>query len=146
MVTQMESLIFAAFRPREPLITFEVFRNESYIRELRRKEKDFIKELESHGHKIQYEFRGYQVGKSSKKSEPPRKGASRKRIKPGWSMEDGLLHFWDGSEFLVGEDPGLYELLGENHYWNGEEWWVPEEVGMYEIDGGERYWDGVCWE
>jgi putative phage-type endonuclease len=146
MVTQMESLIFAAFRPQEPLITFEVFRNDSYIRELRRKEKDFIKELESHGHKIQYEFRGYQVGKSSKKSEPPRRGASRKRIKPGWSMEDGLLHFWDGSEFLVGEDPGLYELLGENHYWNGEEWWVPEEVGMYEIDGGERYWDGVCWE
>lgn len=29
MVTQMESLIFAAYRPQQKLITLEVFRNES---------------------------------------------------------------------------------------------------------------------
>jgi putative phage-type endonuclease len=73
MVTQMDSLIFAAFRPNEPLVTFEVFRNDSFIRELRRKEKAFIKELEGHGHKIQYEFLGYQVGKASPKAESPQK-------------------------------------------------------------------------
>jgi len=58
------------------------------------------------------------------------------------------LHFWDGTEFLAGEDevPGLYELLGESHYWNGEEWWIPEEVGVYDINGEEHFWDGICWE
>jgi len=146
MVTQMESLIFAAYRPQEPLITFEVFRNDSYIRELRRKEKDFIKELEGHGHKIQYEFRGYQVGKSSGKSETPKRRASKKTDKPSWKIEDGLLRFWDGSDYLEGEDPGLYELLGENHYWNGEEWCVPEEVGTYDLNGDEGYWNGKSWE
>jgi len=146
MVTQMESLIFAAYRPQEPLITFEVYRNDSYIRELRRKEKDFIQELKSHGHKIQYEFRGYQVGNSSKKSSSSKSGTAQKGIKPEWRTVDGLLHFWDGTEYLVGEDPGLYEILGENHYWNGEEWWIPEEVGIYEINGDERSWDGVRWE
>jgi putative phage-type endonuclease len=146
MVTQMESLIFAAYRPQEPLITFEVFRNDSYIRELRRKERDFIKELEGHGHKIQYEFRGYQVGKSSGKSETPKRIASKKTDKPSWKIEDGLLRFWDGSDYLEGEDPGLYELLGENHYWNGEEWCVPEEVGTYDLNGDEGYWNGKSWE
>ena len=146
MVTQMESLIFAVYRPHEPLITFEVFRNDSYIRELRRKEKDFIKELESHGHKIQSEFRGYQVGKASRKT-----GVISGKIKsmssdPAWKIEDGLLRFWNGSEFLEGEDPGLYELIGENHYWDGEEWWIPEEVGTYDLNGDERFWSGRGWE
>lgn len=146
MVTQMESLIFAAYRPHEPLITFEVFRNDIYIRELRRKEKDFIKELEGHGHKIQYEFRGYQVGKASDKFETPKRRVSKKTDKPAWKVEDGLLRFWDGSDYLEGEDPGLYELLGENHYWNGEEWCVPEEVGTYDLNGDEGYWNGKNWE
>ena len=146
MVTQMDSLIFAAYRPEQPLITFEVFRNESYIRELRRKEKDFIKELEAHGHKIQYEFRGYEVGKNTRKTEPLKTKIVKKRINPGWKVEDGLLLFWDGTEYLVGAEPGLYELMGNNHYWNGEEWWIPEEVGTYEMNGEQRYWDGECWE
>jgi len=146
MVTQMESLIFAAYRPHEPLITFEVFRNDIYIRELRRKEKDFIKELEGHGHKIQYEFRGYQVGKASSKSVTPKRKVIKKSDKAVWRIEDGLLRFWDGSDYLEGEGPGLYELLGENHFWNGEEWWIPEEVGIYDINGDERYWGGKSWE
>ena len=68
MVTQMDSLIFAVYRPSKSLITFEVYRNDIYIRELRRKEKNFIKELKGHGHKIQDEFRGFQVDKASKKT------------------------------------------------------------------------------
>jgi hypothetical protein len=139
-------LIFAAYRPQEPLITFEVYRNDSYIRELRRKEKDFIKELESHGHKIQSEFRGYQVGKASKSIAKPEKRIFRKSDKPEWRFEEGLLRFWDGSDYLEGEDPGLYELSGENHYWDGEQWWVPEEVGLYDLNGIEIFWDGNCWE
>jgi putative phage-type endonuclease len=146
MVTQMESLIFAAYRPNEPLITLEVFRNDSYIRELRRKEKDFIKELEGHGHKIQYEFRGYQVGVASSKPEMPKKRASKKTIKTALKIEAGLLRFWDGSDYLEGEAPGLYELLGENHYWDGEEWCVPDEVGSYNLNGEKHFWNGKSWE
>jgi putative phage-type endonuclease len=146
MVTQMESLIFAAYRPQEPLITFEVHRNDSYIRELRRKEKDFIKELESHGHKIQYEFRGYQVGKASKSIANTEKRFLSKSDKPEWRTEEGLLRFWDGSDYLEGEDPGLYVLSGENHYWDGEEWSLPDEVGTYDLNGEEHFWNGQSWE
>ena len=146
MVTQMESLIFAAYRPDEPLISFEVFRNESYIRELRRKEKDFIKELKSHGHKIQSEFRGYQVGEASSKTDSIRVKIRPKLAEPAWKTENGLLRFWNGSEFLEGEDPGLYELIAENHYWDGEEWWIPEEIGVYDLNGDERFWNGRSWE
>jgi putative phage-type endonuclease len=146
MVTQMESLIFAAYRPHEPLITFEVFRSDTYIRELRRKEKNFIKELEGYGHKIQYEFRGYQVGKVSAKTESPRKKVGKKNIKPAWKIENGLLRFWDGTDFLEGEDPGLYELLGKNHYWDGEEWCLPEEAGAYNLNGEDHFWNGESWE
>lgn len=146
MVTQMESLIFAAYRPDEPLITFEVFRNDSYIRELRRKEKDFIKELKSHGHKIQVEFRGYQVGKVSGRAEQIIKNSTKTRTKSAWKIEGGLLRFWDGSDYLEGEDPGLYELLGENHYWDGVEWWIPDEAGIYEVNGEDMHWNGKNWE
>lgn len=141
MVTQMESLIFAAYRPQEPLITFEVFRVDSYIRELRRKEKDFIRELERHGHKIQNEFRGYQVGKTR----TPKKSVRKKAFEPEWRFEDGLLQFWDGTQYLVGKMPGLYQLLGVNHYWDGGEWWIPEEIGSYNLNGLESYWNGTSW-
>ena len=146
MVTQMESMIFAAYRPHEPLITVEVFRNEGYIRDLRRKEKEFIKELEKYGHKIQNEFRGYQVGKSATTFVAVPKNAKKKIIKPAWKYESGLLRFWDGTNYLEGEDPGLYELFGVNHYWDGEEWRIPEEVGFYDLDGEARYWNGESWD
>lgn len=118
----------------------------AYILELRRKEKDFIKELESHGHKIQSEFRGYRVGARSNKNKPTTEIVSKKSLKFEWKVKKGLLQFWDGSEFVVGEDPGLYVLPGEIHYWNGEEWWIPEEVGMYDLNGEEHFWNGTCWE
>jgi len=146
MVTQMDSLIFAAYRPQRQLITFEVFRNESYIRELRRKEKDFIKELEGYGHKIQNEFRGYQVGKINSAVESRKKSASKMEAKSAWKTENGLLRFWDGSYYLEGEEPGLYEILGENHYWDGEEWSIPEDVGFYNLNGEEHFWNGQSWQ
>ena len=61
MVTQLDSLIFAAYRPDEKLISFEVERDERYIKRLRKVELSFIKELKSHDHDLQYEFRGYRV-------------------------------------------------------------------------------------
>ena len=61
MVTQLESLIFAAYRPEEKLISFEVERNEGYIKKLRKEEIKFVQQLQSRGHDIQDEFRGYQV-------------------------------------------------------------------------------------
>jgi putative phage-type endonuclease len=61
MVTQLNSLIFAAYRPEEELISFEVERDERYIKRLRKKEFNFIQELKRHGHDVQYEFRGYRV-------------------------------------------------------------------------------------
>jgi hypothetical protein len=60
-VTQLDSLIFAAYRPDERLISFEVERDEDYIKKLRKEELNFVKELKSRNHDIQYEFRGYKV-------------------------------------------------------------------------------------
>lgn len=146
MVTQMESLIFAAYRPQESLITFEVFRNDRYICELRKKEMDFIKELERHGHKIQYEFRGYRVGEIPMKTKAQVKKVSRHSLKPAWKTENGLLRFWDGSDYLEGDKPGLYEILDENHYWDGEEWSIPGEVGTYNLNGEDHFWNGQSWD
>ena len=58
MVTEMDSLIYAVYRPDKPLLTLEVYRNESYIKRLRKKEKEFVKELENHGHELQNQFVG----------------------------------------------------------------------------------------
>ena len=67
-------------------------------------------------------------------------------IKPEWRIEDGLLQFWDGTQYLVGKKPGLYELFGDNHYWAGNEWWIPHETGLYDLNGKESYWNGTSWE
>ena len=58
MVTEMSSLIYAVYRPDKPLLTLEVFRNDSYIRKLRKNEKEFIQELVDRGHNIQNQFVG----------------------------------------------------------------------------------------
>jgi putative phage-type endonuclease len=147
MITHMESLIFAVYRPNKPLITLEVPRNDSYIKELRKKEKHFIKELESYGHNIQYEFRGYKVGDISSGRTPKVVSARTKRDKPAWRLQKGLLQFWDGSDYLVGSDgAGFYELNGENHYWDGEQWSRPNEIGFYSIKRKRYFWNGIDWE
>jgi putative phage-type endonuclease len=58
MVTQMDSLTYAVYRPGMPLLTLEVNRNESYIKRLRKKEKEFVEELAENGHDVQFRFVG----------------------------------------------------------------------------------------
>jgi len=58
MVTEMESLTYAGYRTDKPLLTLEIYRNESYIKRLRKKEKEFVQELVNRGHEVQYQFVG----------------------------------------------------------------------------------------
>ena len=58
MVTEFESLTYAVYRPDKPLLTIEIYRNESYIKRLRKKEKEFVQELVDRGHDFQYQFVG----------------------------------------------------------------------------------------
>ena len=58
MVTEMESLTYAVYRPDKPLLSLAVYRNESYIKRLRKKEKEFVQELAERGHEFQYQFFG----------------------------------------------------------------------------------------
>ena len=58
MVTELDSLTYAVYRPGMPLLTLKVGRDESYIKRLRKKEKEFVQELVNHGHEIQYHFVG----------------------------------------------------------------------------------------
>ena len=58
MVTQMDSLTYAVYRPGMPLLTLQVNRNESYIKRLRKKEKEFVEELAENGHDVQFRFVG----------------------------------------------------------------------------------------
>ena len=58
MVTEMESLTYAVYRPDKPLLTLEIYRNDSYIKRLRKKEKEFVQELVNRGHDVQYQFIG----------------------------------------------------------------------------------------
>lgn len=58
MVTGHKSLVFAVFRPKQPLIQLEVLRNESYITRLRRTEVEFMERLKRRGHTVQDSFVG----------------------------------------------------------------------------------------
>jgi putative phage-type endonuclease len=64
MVTELESLIFAAYRPSVPLIILEIPRDEEYINRLRIKVTAFIQELSSRGHPIQKKFVGNLVSET----------------------------------------------------------------------------------
>lgn len=61
MVSGHESLMFAAFRPEQKLITLEVRRNPVYIDRLRRAEQSFMTQLVSQGHRPQQTFVGRHV-------------------------------------------------------------------------------------
>lgn len=58
MVTQRESITFACFRPNKSLLTLDVYRDEKYIEQLRKRENEFVQELVDRGHDIQYQFVG----------------------------------------------------------------------------------------
>jgi hypothetical protein len=61
MVTQLDSLSYASYRPGEDLIILEVYRDESYIKDLRKKEIKFVNDLVKLGHKVQKKFHGKKV-------------------------------------------------------------------------------------
>ena len=61
MITELEKIVFAAYRPGKETIILKVMRDERYIKQLRTAEFDFVGELESRGHDLQYEFRGVRV-------------------------------------------------------------------------------------
>lgn len=58
MVTEMESLTYAVYRPDKPLLTIAIYRNDSYIKRLREKENEFVQELVNRGHDLQHQFVG----------------------------------------------------------------------------------------
>ena len=58
MVSEHQSLVFAAFRPRLPLVTIQVDRDDSYIERIREAEISFMDELVSRGHQAQDSFAG----------------------------------------------------------------------------------------
>lgn len=63
MVTNMTSVIYAAYRPDQPLIVFEIKRNRSFISEMRNKEALFMRSLLKHGHVFQEDFVGKLINK-----------------------------------------------------------------------------------
>lgn len=146
MITQHDSLKFAAFSPGDPLVVLDVKRDEQYIKRLRQREMDFAQELESRGHKLQYEFRGFRVGLDTTTPKTIRSKGRSKKMKSQWLVKNGLNKFWNGQEFLVQEEPGIYEVEGMNQYWDGEEWSRPKKKGTYFLLGEEYYWDGISWE
>lgn len=58
MITELEYLTYAVYRPEQPLLTISVYRDENYIKRLRKKEIEFVQELADRGHAVQYEFIG----------------------------------------------------------------------------------------
>lgn len=61
MITQLDKIIYAAYRPYSQLITLEIRRNDSYISRLRETEEKFADTLRKKGHKLQTEFKGRQI-------------------------------------------------------------------------------------
>jgi putative phage-type endonuclease len=64
MITQLDKITYAAFRPYRSLITLEIGRNETYISKLREAEQEFAESLRSKGHKLQNKFLGKPVNRT----------------------------------------------------------------------------------
>jgi putative phage-type endonuclease len=58
MITGIECVVFAAYRPSMPLVTFEVSRDDKYIKHMRSTEIKFVRDLLKSGHSIQSTFKG----------------------------------------------------------------------------------------
>lgn len=58
MVTEIEYITYALYRPGKKLLTLKIQRNDTYIKKLREQEKKFVKQLRAAGHEIQYQFVG----------------------------------------------------------------------------------------
>lgn len=144
MVTQMDSIIFAVYQPGKKLLCSEVLRNDSYIEVLRREELEFAEKLYSRGLRIQSDFRGYEV--SNLIPEQVFDEIPEQPEKAGWTIKDGLIHYWDGESYVEGKEAGLYEIENSLQYWKGEEWFVPDKVKHYDLNGQVLFWNGKSWE
>ena len=67
MITQLEEITYAAYRPYSKLITLKIKRDESYISRLRKMEEWFASELISRGHRMQSEFIGTKISRPTGK-------------------------------------------------------------------------------
>lgn len=65
MITQLEEIIYAAYRPYSKLITLKVKRDDNYISRLRKMEDWFASQLVSKGHRLQEEFIGEKIVRGS---------------------------------------------------------------------------------
>ena len=63
MITQLDKIFYAAYRPYLELLTMEVPRNEVYISRLRETEEAFAESLRRRGHKLQLEFKGTPINR-----------------------------------------------------------------------------------
>jgi putative phage-type endonuclease len=63
MVTQLDKIVYAAYRPYRQLLTLEIGRNDMYITRLRESEEEFAESLRSKGHKMQNKFLGNPVNR-----------------------------------------------------------------------------------
>lgn len=61
MVTELNEIVFAVYRPGKDLLTINVKRDDNYIKRLRNAEIEFVRELKKRGHQIQYQFRGIRI-------------------------------------------------------------------------------------
>ena len=58
MVTQLDKIVYAAYRPFSEMLIIELGRDEKYIARMREIEQEFAEQLIQNGHNMQKEFRG----------------------------------------------------------------------------------------
>lgn len=63
MITQLDKITYAAYRPYRQLITLEVGRNDTYISRLRQAEEKFAESLRIEGHRLQSQFLGKKISR-----------------------------------------------------------------------------------
>lgn len=63
MVSQLDKIVYAGYRPYKQLLILEIARDDSYISRLRRAEEDFAQSLRIKGHKLQNTFTGVPISR-----------------------------------------------------------------------------------
>jgi hypothetical protein len=61
MVSQLDFLYYCAYRPGEIPVQFKIYREEKYIKTLRKKELEFADKLIERGHKLESKFYGKEI-------------------------------------------------------------------------------------
>jgi putative phage-type endonuclease len=61
MVSELDYLFYCAYRPGETPVQFKIYRDENYIKTLRKKEIEFADKLIERGHKLESKFYGKEI-------------------------------------------------------------------------------------